>query len=471
MMDGKSGCGLWAMRELGWTELGDKRRTQRLVKIAEGLASEPGRAMSSSCGKNGAQAVSRLMGRDEVTCGSVLEGHCKMACERCREYDMVLAVQDTTYLDFSGHPSTEGLGPIGDSKESRGICCHSVLILSPNKTPLGLAGMNLWERDAERYGISETRRKRPIQEKESNKWLLGLEQAQEHTPPECLVLAISDRESDVYEYFTSPRRDNVHLLVRLEQNRRVVTQDLEDEDYILIRKALENAPVAGQYEIYVPGRTKAESRTAKLEVRLTEVDIMPPVNPCSGAGREPVHVWLVWAHELDAPDGVDALDWKLATTICVEGFEGALFIIEAYSGRWVIEEFHRVLKSGCKVEKMQFDDVESLEPAIAASAVVAYRLLYLTKIARESPDADVSLVASPIEVQVAQSYMKSQREKDLYEITTVAKFVRAVALMGGFMGRKGDGNPGTKVLWQGVRRLWDLVDGYKLGFAAAELNP
>jgi hypothetical protein len=381
---------------------------------------------------------------------------------------MVLAVQDTTYLDFSDHPSTDGLGPIGSSKESRGLCWHSVLMLSADKTPLGLAWADMQARDTEEYGISEDRRKRPIEEKESNKWLLGLEHVQAHTPSEPLTLVISDRESDIYEYFSAPRRDNVHLLVRIAQDRCVTT---EDDERVLLRKALENAPVVGHYEIEVPPDAKTAGHLAKLEVRLTEVDLLRPVNASPGTGKEPVHVWLIWAYELNAPNGAEALDWKLATTVCVEGYEGAMFTIDAYSSRWVIEEYHRVLKSGCKVEKMQFDDAASLGPAVAVNAVVAYRLLYLTKIARESPDADVSLVASPVEVMAAESCMKSRGEKGLTVITTIHQFVRAVALMGGFMGRKGDGEPGTKVLWQGIRFLTALVEGFRLGFATAELSP
>ena len=162
MTDEKSECELWAMREFEGASLGDKRRNERLTRMAQCLASDPGRTMSTCCGRNGAQAVSRLMNREEVTYESVLRGHYEKTRERCCEHEMVLAAQDTTFLDFGDHPSTKGLGPIGDSEDSRGLCMHSVLMLTPNKTPLGLAGMQMWARDPGSYGISDSRRNRPI---------------------------------------------------------------------------------------------------------------------------------------------------------------------------------------------------------------------------------------------------------------------------------------------------------------------
>ena len=446
---------LWAAREFGNAELGDSRRTNRLVLIAEGLASNIGGAVSLCCGKMGAQLVSNFFNQEEVTVSSVLEPHIQETAKRCAGVARVFALQDTTTLNYSTHNALGGRGPIGAKAFDDGFIMHTVMAVTPDRTPLGVLGLNIWARNKEEHGKRERSRTRPIEEKESFKWLWGLMQAEAALPEDTPVVVIGDRESDLFALFACERRANTDILVRCCYNRSIH----EESGYLF--KALDRAAELGIYRIKIPRRENAPAREAVMKVSLAKVRINPPRERTVEKYVGPVVLTCVWVKEIDAPDGVAPVDWKLLTTLKVESFDDAVYAIKAYSCRWVIEEFHRVLKSGCKIERMQFETPERLFPAIAVLSVVAWRVLYLSKFGRENPEGPASLVSEPIEREVLGRWLRSQKDKS-YIIVTVKDFVRGVAKLGGFMGRKSDGNPGTKVLWQGLRRLEDLVAGFIL---------
>ena len=455
-MERYSEVGEWAQREFGEARLGDERRTRRLVQIVAGAASQIGAAISSVCGKSGSQAATRLFGHVETTLSSVLEPHIEQTSVRCSKHERILAVQDTTVLDFSSHPCTQGLGFVTTSERSRGLLMHSVLVVSDQKVALGLLGMQVWARDDAMRGCAKNRRSRSIAEKESKKWLEGLEQAQAATAPDQKMLVVGDRESDIYALFVAPRRGNVDLLVRLAHNRSV-----EDKEFGYIRDALRSAEVAGYYEVEVPRQGRRKARVASLEVRIFQVTVKPPRNRSKDVANVNVEVSLVWAKEVAAPDGAEPLDWTLITTERVVSFADAVEMIRCYTVRWTIEEFHRVLKSGCRVEHLQYDTTERLLPVIGVLAVVAWRVLALTKQSRVHPDMDVEEVADRADVELLTLWLRFQGEKSAV-IRTVKDFTIAVARLGGFLGRKSDGMPGTKTIWQGLRNLQVLVLGHRL---------
>ena len=453
------GCGqveMWATREFAGAEFGDMRRTKRLVEIAAGVAKDPQRAYSLACGKSGAQAISRFFAREEVDLESILRPHIDQTRNRCEGHKRILAPQDTTVLDFTDHKAKRGIGPTTASEHSRGLHQHTVMLLTQEKTPLGIAGVQIWAREDSERGCAKNRHKRLICEKESNKWLVGLAQAENATPRECELVVIGDRESDIFALFAADRGPNTHLLVRLAHNRSV-----ESEEHRNTLEAVGDAQCVGAYQIRVPRKPGQPARDAWLELKACHVMLKPPRNRTPDIPNKAVSVWIVQATEMNAPEGVEAVEWILISTEPMRSLEQAVRAVREYASRWTIEEFHRVLKSGCKVEDMQFEDADSLIPAIGLSSVVAWRILHMTKLSREEPEMDVSAVASKQEVTVLVNWLKANREKRT-EITTVRDFVRTVALLGGFLGRKSDGEPGTKVLWQGLRRLEDLLIGYKL---------
>jgi hypothetical protein len=447
---------VWAQEEFGSAELGDVRRTRRLVGIASGAASAVGAALSNVCGRSGAQTVTRLLGSPETTLESVTRPHVLRTAERCSGRGRLLAIQDTTVLDFTTHDSVEGLGPITTACNSRGLFMHSVLCVDEDRVPLGILGLQVWARVESSRGCAKDRRRRPIWAKESRKWLTGLAQAQRRTAADVRLLVIGDRESDLYALFVADRRDNVDLLVRLAQNRSVI-----DSEYGCVGDALAAARVVGTYEVQIPRQGSRPKRVAALDVRIARVKLSAPANSGVDGARGALEVSLIWAHESKAPERGQALDWVLLATEAVTSYESAVDMIRCYTVRWVIEEFHRVLKSGCRVEQMQFDTLDRLKPAIGILAILAWRVLHLTKYARCEDEPEVGTVADAEEVEVMRRWLKSQGDRT-YEIRTAREFAIAAARLGGFLGRKSDGMPGTKTTWQGLRNLEVLVLGYRL---------
>jgi hypothetical protein len=335
------------------------------------------------------------------------------------------------------------------------------MAFSLNRTPLGILGLQIWARDEAARGSKKERRKRPVCEKESNKWLVGLSQAQSGTSESQRLLVVGDRESDIYALFVAARRPNVELLVRLAHNRALGGEDKEQR-YII--DALERATIIGEYEVEIARQGSRPERTAKLEVRITRVCLKSPRVGVDKYSAGQVEVSLIWARETVGAEVEEPLEWILLCTEIVEDLSSAREMIQAYTVRWGIEEFHRVLKSGCRVEQIQFDTVEAMLPVIGVLAGVAWRVLYLTKQARSCPEMDASEVASEGEIEALNRWLLVKRKKG--SIGTIKDFVTAVAILGGFLGRKSDGEPGTKTVWQGLRNLETLVMGYRIALRA-----
>lgn len=385
---------------------------------------------------------------------SVLETHIQQTAERCRGVERVLAVQDTTCLDFTSHKALEGTGPINTGKNSRGLMMHTVLACDINRVPLGILGVDVWARNEEEHGKSNQRGKLPIEQKESKKWLRGLLRAQAAIPAGVPMTVIGDRESDIFELFIAPRQDSTDLLVRATQNRTV-----DDPEYRLLWEAIDGHQEKGCRVLNVPRRKVQAAREAEMSVKFFEVTLNAPLSRKTAV--KSVKVYCVCTSEINPHAGVAPLNWVLLTTMPVESLDDALYVINAYSCRWVIEEFHKTLKSGCNVEGLQLESLESMLPAIGVLSVVAWRVLYITKFARQSPDTKASEFCSALECKVLSAWMKVKRKRAA-PIETVRDFVRSVGILGGFMARKSDGEPGVKTVWTGIRRLEDLVDGYTL---------
>jgi hypothetical protein len=444
--------------EFGGCDLGHMSRTNRLVSIAAGLARNSDQAFSSSCGINGAQYISNFLDCKEVTDQSVLAGHINATGVRCGTFDRIIAVQDTTHLDFSSHKALNDLGPIGPSKSSKGLMMHTIMALSPGGTPQGILGTQIWARKPGDYGIKARRHKRLLTDKESNKWLVGLSQADAGVPDGTPLVVVGDRESDIYGLFVAPRRATTDLLVRANQDRSV---ESVDEECKLMSDVLKKAPVLGGYEIEIPRNNGRKARKAQLVVQAAKMRVKSPQNGAPGVKKGFVDLYVLRVRELSAVDGGECLDWTLVTSLPVESIESARCVIRMYSMRWVIEEFHRVLKSNCRVEKIQFETIERLKPAIAILSVQAWRILFLTKESREHGDAPAMSVCTDVERRVLHKWMQMNNDK-YSEIVTISDFVRATSILGGYKARKWDGPPGPKTLFIGLRRLEDLVRGYEL---------
>lgn len=452
-------CGQdWAQRELGAALLGDRRLSQRLVILASQLAANPSASIPKACGPWGqSKAAYRFFDNDKVNETDLLAPHYQSTKERLKDHPVVLAVQDTTQIDFTSHPHTAGLGILNDPAH-RGFCYHPTLLVSPEKTPLGLAHHLVWERPKEDFGKRHRRRSRPLATKESQKWLASLKataQLQGELPQVRLV-SVADREADVFDFLAEAQELKVHLLVRAARNRGVPHPEKYLWDY------LETAPPAGHLTIEVPRRPGKAARRATLTVRFSPVSLLPPKHRRTEPGLKPLSLWAVYAKEEEPPPGEAAISWLLLTTVPVNSLDEAQEKLHWYTCRWQIEVFFKILKSGCRIEQRQLETAARLRRCLALFAVVAWRILYLTLESRRVPHLSCEALLAPEEWQALCCF--SQRtSKPPPEPPTLLEATKMIAQLGGFLGRARDGFPGPATLWQGMQRLGDIVIAWRLG--------
>jgi hypothetical protein len=387
----------------------------------------------------------------------VLASHYEATLDRIRREEVVLAVQDTTTLNYTAHAATENLGPIGYRRNGGiGLLVHDTMAFNQEGTPLGLLDVQCWARDAGDFGKKQRRRSLPIEAKESQKWLGSFRQvaAAQKQCPQSRVVSVGDREADVYELFALAGSDPAgpQLLIRAEQDRLLA----EGQGHLWARMAQQ--AVAGIQELHVPRQHNRPARVARLEVRFGPVRLKPP------AGRRrlgEVTLWAVWAREAAAPPTGERIEWMLLTTVPVTTFAEACERLAWYTIRWGIEVYHRTLKSGCKVEERQLGHADRIETCLAIDMVVAWRIFHLAKLGRETPAVPCTVFFEEAEWKALVAYV-THNPKPSAHPPTLREAMRMVASLGGFLGRKGDGEPGSKSLWLGLQRLDDLSSMWRL---------
>lgn len=451
--------GRWVVGELIEAEFGDVRLSDRLIHLVEAMAEHPESGLLESCGRAGAKAAYRFFDNARVSPAKILAPHVARTVQRAREHAVVLAPQDTTTFSFNSHLATEGLGYVGSDRDSRGLLMHSVLLLSEAGTPLGLLHQEMWSRDASDYGQHLQARQRPIEDKESHCWLTSLAAVERALPEHPQVVVIGDQESDIFELFAAPRQPHVHLLVRASRMLRRVEHP---EKYL--QKALESSPIRGQVQLALARADERSGRTATLSLRWESLLIRPPRNHPDRKRFSPLRLQFLLAKEEQPPSGEAPVCWLLATTLPIESWDQALRILRWYTSRWRIERLHYVLKSGCRIEQLQLETAERLQRAIACYLIVAWRLLWLTYEARQQPSASCEGILQTHEWQVLYARLQPQKRLPDHPPTR-NEAIRMIAQLGGFLARKGDGDPGLKTLWRGLRRLEDLSTAWQLAHA------
>ncbi len=444
----------WAEEEFGEAELGDKRLTSRLVQLASVLGEKPQGSLPEASGEPATlKAAYRFFDNEGITPEAMLHSHVEASYRRMSSVELVLAVQDTTYLDWTSHPATENLGPLTSAKQ-QGLVAHSTLAISEERVPLGVLAQKVWARDAETYAKLKDHKQRAIEEKESNKWLesLAAVEAARQACPDTHFVSVGDREADIYDLFMVERSVGVDLLVRAAENRRVET----DERYLWA--AIEATPVVACTEVSVPARNGQVARTANLDIHWREITLRPPRNRAKEKLPK-VTVWAVWAVETEPPANVPAVEWLLLTTVPVHSTQDALRRLDWYACRWGIEVWHKVLKSGCRIETRQLETADRLKRCLTLYAVIAWRVLYAVMLSRAAPDLPCLALLNEAEWQAL--YCATHNTTILPSAPpSLAQAVRWVAQLGGFQSRKGDGHPGVTVIWKGFQHLSDLTYMY-----------
>lgn len=452
----------WAEHEFKDVDFGDKRLNKRSVKIAEGFHKQPNASIPKAMGNwADTQATYRFFKNKRVHVDPMLDSHVEATKERIAEHEIVLLPQDTTYLNHDSHPQTEGLGPIGSNQNNtaQGIILHDTLALTTDGLALGIVDWQTWTRDQEDFGKGKKRKNKPIDEKESNKWLKSYEALAElqKDVPNTTLVSIGDQEADIYEIFERATREEIspEVLIRAHHNRYV------DHSEKYLWDFMDAQPVHGTHTIEVPRKQNQPKRQANLAVRFAQVMVKRPKNCATPGMPKFIKVWAVLAEEMDPPTDVEPISWLLITTIAIDSFEDAIEKIRWYMIRWQIELFHKVLKSGCKVEDRQLKKVKRIEKCLIIDAIVAWRILLLTKLGREVPELPCSVVFEEYEWKALYSYIHKTTEMPEKE-PTLQEAIRMVAKLGGFLGRKGDGEPGSMTLWRGLHRLNDIAEMWRI---------
>lgn len=325
----------WASEELSGVELGDARRKRRLVRIVEDLSARPGASIPQASRDAAAmQGMYDFWANPRVSASDILAGHQGSVVKRMDGHETVLAIQDTSELDYSEHrKGTRRIGPISDP-EARGLKLHTVLVASDAGVPLGVLHQAMWSRALNRR-VRKERRTRSIEEKESVRWLESLELTQGLVPAEVRVIAIADREADIYELFAHQRRSGSELLIRAAQNRNTKRTEFSEEVQPLF-SVLAESPVAGEFELELQRTPRRKARRAVLTVRFAQVWLQPPAHLSDLDG---IVMWVVLAEEEHPPEHETAVRWSLLSTMPIEDYAGACECLRRYSLRWLIERY------------------------------------------------------------------------------------------------------------------------------------
>lgn len=447
----------WAKHEFAGAALPDKRHTQRLQLMATAFAEQPTASVPQACGGlAAAKAAYRFIENEAIGAAAIRESHHRATLQRVRAHRLVLAVQDTTALNYSTHPCTEGLGPICHTRKTIGLLLHSTLAITPAGQPLGFLHNAVRARNPRARVSSRERRK--LAQKESYKWIESLAACQALAPlcPQTRLVNITDREGDLYELFAQALSvadgARVEVLARSRHDRKLA------EASGTLWPHVGQQPVAATLKLKVGRRGDQPSRLATLSIRFCAVQLQAPKR---NSGPASLQLWAIEAQEVHRPKGGTPILWQLLTTLPVSCAAQAIERVGWYAQRWQIEVMHKVLKSGCQVEQRQMQTAQRLERALSLDLVVAWRILALCKAARELPDDPVSNWLPAAQWQTLWCYVH-QSTSVPKTAPTVHQAVRWIAQLGGFLGRKSDGEPGTTTLWRGLQQLEAMAKMWQL---------
>lgn len=448
----------WCANELQGLDLGDARLNRRSQKILTARWKDPSATFGASFPKWAeAKGAYDLIEHEspQINMQTLLASHAETTLGRMAVEPVVLLPQDTTSLNYSGLLETTGLGVI-NHKGSRGLFLHSLLAYRPDGVPLGVLDAQSWGRPTSPPADKRTRNAKSIDEKESVRWLhsLAVAGAAARRLPNTQMVVLADREGDLYEMHDGVQigPPNLHVVIRAQHDRNL-------DCHQKLWKFMAAQPVAECRELNIPRHGSQRARTATVEIRWATITIQAPaVGPKKGWPS--LTMRAIWVHEPDPPPGIEPLSWMLLTDLPITTAAEAWEKAEWYCRRWGIEEWHRALKSVCKSEQRKFETAEALQRTLAFDLIMAWRILALIKVGRTVPNAPATLIYTPEELEVL---IRSQKKtsKPASELT-LQEANRMTAKLGGWWGRRCDGEPGVERLARGMRRLQDMCIGFRL---------
>lgn len=454
--------------EVQGAKFGDQRLSKRLNKLIGELGAKPNLSIPAATHSRAEmEGAYRFFDNGKVSPEKILQPHIKATRERISQTDFVLLVQDTTEIDLTRpNQQVHGAGPM-DSQARRGAFFHPLTAFDSAGVPLGIVWQKLWAREEIETSLSKDEKSRqrkqtPIEEKESIRWIEGLRAAREVAAacPETTCVCVGDSEADIYELFSEPRcsgDSEVHLLVRTCQTRSTTDQSnwlekaraAECLYKCTLNVSARKAKIAAQKQ--GKRQQSRDARVAEVEVRATTVTLDPPYR-CDRKLAE-VTVQVVLVEEMNPPEGCDPIRWLLVTTLPIDSPEQVKTIVQSYCIRWQIEIYFRTIKTGCRVEERQFEELGRLQNCLAVYSIIAWRIMYLCRIGRECPDLNCEVVFEPCEWKSV--YMALKRSYPPATPPRLNEMIRMIASLGGYVNRKST-NPGPQTLWIGLQRVHDM---------------
>ena len=471
----------WAVMNYGAVMLADRRRTARAVNIAQALASNPGESLPTQLGSHAAsKAAYRFLQSPQVSYERLMRPHVEQtqALMRAQQPRRVLLIQDTTEIDYQHHPTTSGLGPVGQGNH-HGYLLQTVLAVEPqSQQVLGIAAQEPFLRQPAPPGeTSQQRAKRA--HKESEVWQRQV-QRMGAAPAGCDYIHVGDRGSDIFAFLRECQKQGCGFLVRVQHDRRVDLRVDQAERPVPsaarrhgsqraatqepVRHLFEEVrswPERSQQVVELDGNQKRKRREARLCLSWGTLRLWPPDGE-AGKGERPMVVTVLRSWEPSPPEGVEALEWLLLTSVAVESEEQAWERVDWYRRRWIVEDYHQCLKTGCRIEARQEQTYDGLRTLLGFLAPLAVRLLQVRAAARQEPERAASEILPAEVVQVVAHLSKVAPEH-----LTARRCWHRIAQAGGYLGRKGDGEPGWKTLWKGWLYIQTLLEGVHL---AAQLS-
>jgi hypothetical protein len=468
----------WIMDEVKTARLGDRRLNSRFAEVLSQLAARPTASIPAACGGRAEMvAAYRFCENENTSFDGVLRSHIDATRQRMAAQPVALLVQDTTEIDVTRpEQQVAGAGPL-DGNSRRGALLHLMHAFTPDGTPLGTVFGTAWMREEEPVCASLSRAERaaiPIEEKESHRWLVALQQVREEAQrcPATRLICVADSEADIYEVLVEGTREPSHSnwIVRACQNRALLCENGENSGKKHLREYVLEQPVLFGKSIHVRGRKALvagetrgrrqprQSREAEVVVRAARVTLRPPWRP--EHKLPPVIVNVVLVSEVNPPLGDEPVEWLLLTSLPIDSVEHVRQIIQYYCVRWMIEVFFRTLKSGCRVEERLFEYMDRLLTCLAVYVIVAWRTLYVCRLGRSCPEISCEAVFEPAEWKSVWKVVR--REDPPPEPPPLGVIVRLVAQLGGYVNRKRADPPGPQTIWIGLQRMHDFATCWQL---------
>lgn len=429
---------------------------KRLIQTMITLSTRLGSSISAASADNAErQAISRLLKNAAITEENVLDCYRLETIRQMKETGekVFLCVQDTTGVSYGQRDKTTGLGQYTTSN-TKGLLTHSAVVFTTTGLPLGLLYQKIWAREPQAKGKRKV--SRPYEEKENYRWTEAANVSAAAVPESLKLIHIGDREADFFEFLVQLQQDGQSYVVRSMQNR--ITEDGGERLWDKGRAQ----PAAGEIRVSLPRDTRrgTQARETTLAIRFTSGTVQVPIHlQQKGADYSPLSCTLIHVVEVTPLEGQAPIEWFLVTNVSTTNADEAAEKVAWYVQRWKIERFHYILKNGCEVEKLQEHHANRLQKLILFYSIIALQIQHLTYRSREQPEAPATEVISEDEWQVL--YRIAYRTKTVpQQPATLKEVVFALAKLGGFLGRKSDGDPGTKVIWKGLRRFRDVYESY-----------